>query len=114
MLHYAEYVQRLPSPPKSDVVKRHPHALKCQLVLQHNADTSTDVDSFHPTSHPNLPTIELHGYLRSLVCLTCRTEYSRKTFQSQLSKLNPAWTAFLEEILRTGALGKQVPLQMHS
>ncbi|KAF2270972.1 DHS-like NAD/FAD-binding domain-containing protein [Lojkania enalia] len=67
-------------------------------------DQATDVDSFHTTAHPSLPTIELHGYLRSLVCLTCHSEYPRDAFQTQLASLNPAWAAFLEEIIATGAL----------
>ncbi|KAF2007363.1 DHS-like NAD/FAD-binding domain-containing protein, partial [Amniculicola lignicola CBS 123094] len=53
-----------------------------------------NVDSFHPLTHPHLPTIELHGYLRSL---------------SQLSMLNPAWAAFLTTLLTTGALNTEDP-----
>ncbi|KAF2741379.1 DHS-like NAD/FAD-binding domain-containing protein [Polyplosphaeria fusca] len=68
-----------------------------------------NVDSFHPNAHPHVPTIELHGYLRSLVCLTCRNEYSRDAFQKQLSTLNPAWSAFLDEMLATGALDTENP-----
>ncbi|KAL5117773.1 hypothetical protein ACEQ8H_004383 [Pleosporales sp. CAS-2024a] len=68
-----------------------------------------NVDSFHPTAHPSLPTIELHGYLRSLVCLTCRNEHSRRTFQAQLARLNPAWAAFLDDMLASGALDTENP-----
>ncbi|CAO2657441.1 Nn.00g035670.m01.CDS01 [Neocucurbitaria sp. VM-36] len=68
-----------------------------------------NVDSFHPTAHPHLPTTELHGYLRSLVCLTCRSEYPRNTFQTQLSRLNPTWAAFLAEMLACGALDTENP-----
>ncbi|KAF2476242.1 DHS-like NAD/FAD-binding domain-containing protein [Lindgomyces ingoldianus] len=68
-----------------------------------------NVDSFHPSAHPSLPTIELHGYLRSLVCLTCRSEYSRAAFQKQLAMLNPAWAAFLQQIIATGALDTEHP-----
>ena len=57
-----------------------------------------DVDSFHRKAHPQLSTVELHGYLRSLVCLTCRNEYPRAEFQKELSKLNPSWAAFLAEM----------------
>lgn len=71
--------------------------------------SSQDVDSFHNHAHPPLPTIELHGYLRSLVCLTCRREYSRAAFQKQLSKLNPAWAEFLESALASGALDTENP-----
>lgn len=70
---------------------------------------SADVDSFHPKEHPQLPTIELHGYLRSLVCLTCRNEYSRLSFQDELSKLNPPWEGFLQEMLASGALTTEDP-----
>jgi NAD-dependent deacetylase sirtuin 4 len=70
-----------------------------------------DVDSFHPKSHPSLPTTELHGYLRSLVCLTCRNEYSRHAFQAQLARLNPTWAAFLAEMLASGALDTENPAE---
>ncbi|KAF1833815.1 DHS-like NAD/FAD-binding domain-containing protein [Decorospora gaudefroyi] len=70
-----------------------------------------NVDSFHPTAHPHLPTTELHGYLRNLVCLTCRNEYSRRAFQTQLSHLNPSWAAFLAEMLATGALDTENPAE---
>lgn len=73
------------------------------------ADLLEDVDSFHPKAHPNLPTTELHGYLRNLVCITCRNEYDRRLFQEQLAKLNPAWATFLEEMLASGALDSENP-----
>lgn len=68
-----------------------------------------NVDSFHPLAHPLLPTLELHGYLRSLICITCHTLLPRQTFQSSLSALNPAWAAFLAEILASGALSTENP-----
>ncbi|KAJ4384159.1 hypothetical protein N0V86_001004 [Didymella sp. IMI 355093] len=68
-----------------------------------------NVDSFHPKAHPQLPTTELHGYLRNLVCITCRNEYDRRLFQDQLAKLNPAWATFLEEMLASGALDSENP-----
>lgn len=68
-----------------------------------------NVDSFHPLSHPHLPTLELHGYLRSLICTTCHSTYPRSTFQSQLSELNPLWADFLASILETGALDTENP-----
>ena len=64
--------------------------------------------------HPALSTLELHGYLRSLVCLTCASEYPRSTFQSSLSTLNPAWSSFLEELLQSGALNTEDPHIRHS
>ncbi|KAF2430241.1 DHS-like NAD/FAD-binding domain-containing protein [Tothia fuscella] len=73
-----------------------------------------NVDSFHPETHPSLPTLELHGYLRSLVCLSCRNEYPRNTFQSSLSMLNPSWATFLEEMLATGALTTEDPMERRS
>ena len=69
----------------------------------------TDVDSFHPKAHPTLRTLELHGYLRSAVCISCRTEYDRSKFQSDLSTLNPAWAAFLAEMIESGALSTENP-----
>ncbi|KAI1759401.1 DHS-like NAD/FAD-binding domain-containing protein [Hypoxylon sp. FL1150] len=68
-----------------------------------------NVDSFHPKAHPQLSTIELHGYLRSCVCTSCHEELPRDTFQHELARLNPAWEAFLQEILATGALDTENP-----
>jgi len=80
--------------------------LKESCIANH---TLPDVDSFHPTAHPPLPTIELHGYLRALVCLTCHNEYPRRTFQAQLARLNPTWASFLDEMLASGALDTENP-----
>jgi NAD+-dependent protein deacetylase sirtuin 4 len=68
-----------------------------------------NVDSFHPKAHPRLKTLELHGYLRSTVCLSCRAEYDRDQFQDDLSVLNPAWAVFLKEMLESGALTTENP-----
>lgn len=68
-----------------------------------------NVDSFHPQAHPNLRTLELHGYLRRNVCLSCRTEYDRAKFQSELTALNPPWAEFLAEMLESGALTTENP-----
>ncbi|KAI4110250.1 MAG: hypothetical protein LQ339_001417 [Xanthoria mediterranea] len=68
-----------------------------------------NVDSFHPMAHPKLPTLELHGYLRSLVCIHCGGHLPRKEFQQSLSALNPAWAAFLAKMLQTGALDSEHP-----
>ena len=69
------------------------------------------MDSFHPLAHPDLPTIELHGYLRALVCIHCHNQLSRIEFQRSLSALNPAWAAFLERVLATGALDSENPAE---
>jgi len=68
-----------------------------------------NVDSFHLTAHPNLPTLELHGYLRALTCVSCHNELPRQEFQDALSKLNPAWAAFLVEAIASGALDTENP-----
>ena len=68
-----------------------------------------NVDSFHNAAHPDLATLELHGYLRSCVCLSCKREYDRAAFQKQLSALNPLWARFLEEALASGALSTEHP-----
>ncbi|KAF1973023.1 DHS-like NAD/FAD-binding domain-containing protein [Bimuria novae-zelandiae CBS 107.79] len=68
-----------------------------------------NVDSFHPKAHPSLPTIELHGYLRTLTCLTCKSSYDRNHFQTDLARLNPTWAAFLQEMLAMGALDTENP-----
>lgn len=68
-----------------------------------------NVDSFHPRAHPEIPTLELHGYLRSTVCTSCRTEFPRDVFQDELARLNPAWAAFLQEVTASGALETENP-----
>ncbi|KAI1467168.1 DHS-like NAD/FAD-binding domain-containing protein [Daldinia caldariorum] len=78
------------------------------LGLVQNVITQ-NVDSFHLKAHPQLPTIELHGYLRSCICTSCHQELSRETFQHELARLNPAWDTFLQEILASGALDTENP-----
>ncbi|KAI1433109.1 SIR2 family histone deacetylase-like protein [Xylaria sp. CBS 124048] len=73
-----------------------------------------NVDSFHSQAHPSLPTTELHGYLRSCVCLSCHEEFPRTDFQNDLARLNPTWAAFLEEILVSGALDTENPDERRS
>lgn len=68
-----------------------------------------NVDSFHPIAHPGLQTLELHGYLRKLVCVSCRNELDRGVFQGELSRLNPAWAEFLGEAVASGALDTENP-----
>lgn len=68
-----------------------------------------NVDSFHPKAHPHIPTLELHGYLRATVCTSCRTEFPRDAFQDELARLNPAWAAFLADVLASGALETEDP-----
>ncbi|KAL8294275.1 hypothetical protein RB597_007994 [Gaeumannomyces tritici] len=58
-------------------------------------------------TRPNI--VELHGYLRTLVCTSCRTEYPRDDFQKALARLNPAWAAFLAEAVASGALETENP-----
>jgi NAD-dependent deacetylase sirtuin 4 len=68
-----------------------------------------NVDSFHPVAHPDIPTLELHGYLRTLTCVTCHNDLPRDAFQESLAKLNPAWAAFLAEAIESGALDTENP-----
>jgi NAD-dependent deacetylase sirtuin 4 len=68
-----------------------------------------NVDSFHSVAHSSIPTLELHGYLRSLVCVTCGNELEREEFQEALARLNPAWAAFLAEAIESGALDTENP-----
>ncbi|TKA31845.1 hypothetical protein B0A54_16585 [Friedmanniomyces endolithicus] len=70
-----------------------------------------NVDSFHQKAHPGLRTLELHGYLRSTICLGCRAEHSRESFQKDLADLNPAWAVFLAEMLHSGALSTENPIE---
>lgn len=68
-----------------------------------------NVDSFHSIAHPDVPTVELHGYLRNLTCTTCRNDLPRDEFQNFLSSLNPAWAKFLMEAIASGALDTENP-----
>lgn len=68
-----------------------------------------NVDSFHSIAHPELPTLELHGYLRAVVCVSCRRQLPREDFQKSLGNLNPAWAEFLAEIVESGALDMNNP-----
>ncbi|OBT90256.1 hypothetical protein VE02_01233 [Pseudogymnoascus sp. 03VT05] len=68
-----------------------------------------NVDSFHLLAHPELPALELHGYLRSLRCISCHNELPRDIFQKELARLNPAWAELLEEALASGALDSEDP-----
>jgi len=70
-----------------------------------------NVDSFHSQAHPHIPTLELHGYLRSAVCLSCHKESPRDTFQDELARLNPAWAAFLQQAIASGALETENPAE---
>ncbi|CEF88844.1 hypothetical protein FGSG_05505 [Fusarium graminearum PH-1] len=70
-----------------------------------------NVDSFHPRAHPNLSTLELHGYLRAVVCTTCRNEFSRNEFQEKLASLNPRWAELLKKALESGALDTEDPVE---
>ena len=70
-----------------------------------------NVDSFHSVAHPDIPTVELHGYLRALVCISCGQLMARDQFQLALAKLNPAWAKFLQELLRSGALDTENPAE---
>jgi len=73
------------------------------------AVVTQNVDSFHSTAHPNLPTLELHGYLRALTCINCHNDLPREEFQALLSKLNPIWAEFLAEVIASGALSTENP-----
>ncbi|EAU31175.1 hypothetical protein ATEG_08002 [Aspergillus terreus NIH2624] len=68
-----------------------------------------NVDSFHSIAHPDLTTLELHGYLRSVVCLSCRNQFPREEFQQSLERLNPAWAEFLARMVESGALDTDHP-----
>jgi NAD+-dependent protein deacetylase sirtuin 4 len=68
-----------------------------------------NVDSFHSTAHPDMPIVELHGYLRSTICTSCREEFPRDAFQDDLARLNPAWAAVLAEALAAGVLDPGQP-----
>ncbi|KAL1901305.1 hypothetical protein Cpir12675_000538 [Ceratocystis pirilliformis] len=68
-----------------------------------NAVVTQNVDSFHPLAHPQLRTMELHGYLRAVKCIACKSEFPRDSFQDDLARLNPVWAKFLREAIAEGA-----------
>ncbi|KAJ5698305.1 hypothetical protein N7462_000310 [Penicillium macrosclerotiorum] len=68
-----------------------------------------NVDSFHSLAHPELNTLELHGYLRSAVCTSCHNQVPRTEFQQSLERLNPAWAEFLARMVAQGALDTDNP-----
>ncbi|KIX01590.1 uncharacterized protein Z518_09316 [Rhinocladiella mackenziei CBS 650.93] len=70
-----------------------------------------NVDSFHPLAHPGLHCVELHGFLRNLICLSCKKPMDRDAFQTRLAELNPAWASFLTELLQSGALDTDNPIE---
>lgn len=94
---------------KSRPNRAHEAVGKLGELAQLSSVITQNVDSFHTKAHPELRTLELHGYLRSTVCLSCRTEYNREQFQQDLSDLNPAWAVFLAEMLESGALTTENP-----
>ncbi|EFQ99876.1 NAD-dependent deacetylase sirtuin-4 [Nannizzia gypsea CBS 118893] len=63
-----------------------------------------NVDSLHGRAHPRLPVVELHGDLRSVICVSCAHKIPREQFQETLATLNPAWAEFFYQITRSGAL----------
>lgn len=69
-----------------------------------------NVDSFHTRAHPDMQTLELHGYLRSTICTSCKSEFSRLEFQKQLADLNPRWNELLQKVLASGALDAENPV----
>ncbi|OAL68787.1 hypothetical protein A7D00_7277 [Trichophyton violaceum] len=69
-----------------------------------SAVVTQNVDSLHRRAHPRLPVVELHGDLRSVVCVTCAHRIPRDQFQETLAALNPAWADFFRQLARSGAL----------
>ncbi|EMT70211.1 NAD-dependent deacetylase 2 [Fusarium odoratissimum] len=54
---------------------------------------------------------KLHGYLRAVVCTSCKNEFSRYEFQEKLATLNPKWAELLERALKSGALDTEDPVE---
>ncbi|KAL4724960.1 hypothetical protein ACLX1H_008407 [Fusarium chlamydosporum] len=59
----------------------------------------------------DLGDLELHGYLRAVVCTTCKNEFSRNEFQEKLANLNPRWAELLKKALESGALDTEDPVE---
>lgn len=69
-----------------------------------SAVITQNVDSLHRRAHPGLPVVELHGDLRSVVCVTCAHRIPREHFQETLAALNPPWADFFYQLAHSGAL----------
>ncbi|ODQ51383.1 DHS-like NAD/FAD-binding domain-containing protein [Saitoella complicata NRRL Y-17804] len=54
-----------------------------------------NVDGLHTASSPDVPTLELHGSLHKVLCLSCRGHIHRQEFQEELKRLNPDWAELL-------------------
>ena len=46
-----------------------------------------------------------------MVCLTCRQEFSRAKFQTDLARLNPPWAELLAQAVASGALTTENPAE---
>jgi len=72
------------------------------------------VDRLHHKAFPKqseaLATIlELHGTLKSALCLNCRKLHDRDEFQDALSDLNPDWKEYADLLEQTGKEPRQNP-----
>ncbi|KAL5624082.1 hypothetical protein BROUX41_004142 [Berkeleyomyces rouxiae] len=68
-----------------------------------NAVVTQNVDSFHLLAHPQIQTMELHGYLRAVKCVTCKSEFPRDIIQDEMARLNPVWAEFLRDAIAKDA-----------
>lgn len=78
----------------------------CAALLRTSTATAIvtqNVDSLHSHSDPELAVTELHGTLRTVECLTCRTTMLRRDFQHTLAQLNPLWADLLARMEAGGA-----------
>jgi NAD+-dependent protein deacetylase sirtuin 4 len=74
-----------------------------------SAVVTQNVDSFHSLAHPNLHTIELHGFLRSVICLSCQRLLPREDLQKSLTILNPVWADLSADLVGSGAFDTSDP-----
>ncbi|KAI5857008.1 DHS-like NAD/FAD-binding domain-containing protein [Tricharina praecox] len=63
------------------------HGALCGVVTQ-------NVDSLHGVDGGVL---ELHGFLRAVACLACKTAIKRDVWQAELERLNPLWAGILQD-----------------
>jgi NAD+-dependent protein deacetylase sirtuin 4 len=71
--------------------------LGCLLMPEGHLITQ-NVDSLHLRAGSR-GVVELHGSLRSVVCMTCGRSHSRDWFQQQLVEMNPKWNSFHQQQL---------------
>ena len=70
--------------------RAHEALAKLESLVQLDLLITQNVDGLHTVAGSER-VLELHGNLRTVVCLCCGAKYHRGRFQRELERLNPAW-----------------------